>query len=262
MLLQGDGRVEAGECPGGSVAHKPTALSEHGGWIRTGLSPPGGGQGPTSEFILRAPHACYGMDTPPLTNRCVHRGAPAQRIFKKVLAIVIIWEWGTSRKADAEAWASALRTNNYRNLWHNREPLWQLELTDSFRRLSSCATCKMRAFRILAWDQNWGALGSIPSTTNHTNKQTRQWFQHKRREKMFHSTWPSSQFCPAWLSALVYLLAPGIHTTWQMRTTGHPFSTRLPTRSPLPHFCLKASLGLGIQLSWQSVCPVFNRITT
>lgn len=123
------------------------------------------------------------MDTPPLTNRCVHRGAPAQRIFKKVLAIVIIWEWGTSRKADAKAWASALQTNDYRNLWHNPEPPWQLGLTDSFRRLSSCATCKMRALQTLGWDQNWGALGSIPSTTNHMNKQTRQGFQHMRRKK-------------------------------------------------------------------------------
>lgn len=110
--------------------------------MRTRLSPPGGGQGLTSEFILPSSHACYGTDTPPLTNRCVHRGAPAQRIFQKVLARVIIWEWGTSWKADAKAWTSALQTNNYRNLWHNREPPWQLELTDSFGKLSSCATHK------------------------------------------------------------------------------------------------------------------------
>lgn len=226
-------------------------------WTR--LSPPGGGQGPTSEFILRSPHACYGMDTPPLTNRCVHRGAPAQRIFKKVLATVIIWERGTSRKADAKAWTSALQTNNHRNLWHNREPPWQLELTDSFGGPSSCATCKdVRPSSL--------GLGSELRGPRFNSKHHKAYEKTNEavipayeKKKMFHLSWPSSQFCPAWLSALVYLLAPGIHTTWQMRTTGHPFSTRLPTRSPLPHFCLKASLGLGMQLSWQSACLVFNR---
>ena len=29
------------------------------------------------------------------------------------------------------------------------------------------------------------------------------------------------------------------------RTPAHPFSTRLPTQSPLPHFCLKVRLGLS-----------------
>lgn len=89
---------------GSSQANYPTIAQ----WMKMRLlSQSGGRQGPTSELILWCPHTCYGMGSLPFTITCVHTDAHAQIVFRS-LAIVIIWEWGTSQKGDVKAWASAL----------------------------------------------------------------------------------------------------------------------------------------------------------
>lgn len=44
----------------------------------------------------------------------------------------------------------------------------------------------------------------------------------------------SLMILPTWTLAPFYILVPGVHTTSQRRTTGHPFSKRMPIQSQLP----------------------------
>lgn len=49
---------------------------------------------------------------------------------------------------------------------------------------------------------------------------------------------------------LFYLLAPGVHVTWQMRTAGHPYLKKLPTQFLLPSVCIKATFSQISLISW------------